>query len=168
MAKIICEKCGTEFKYEVAKDFVCCPVCGASMMDDEDFDHDTPVEKKEQADWITWYYYGIKDKKGRNTKAASLRDKPIDLQEFGDDYFLIQEFKAPPRDSSGSSEKAKEILRTYVPDAFVYPEKKEPVVRCPRCASREYTLLNKNYSLLTGFLGSGRVKRVCNYCKKEF
>ena len=107
------------------------------------------------------------DKKGRKTKAASLRDKPIDLQKFGDDYFLIQEFKAPPESECGL-DKVKEILRTYVPDAFVYPEKKEPVVRCPRCMSREYTLMNKGFSIFTGFLGSGRVKRVCNYCKKEF
>lgn len=168
MAKIVCEKCGTEYKYEVAKDMKNCPVCGASMMDD-DFSHEKlPDIDSGKEGWITWYYYGQKDKKGRKTKTASLRDKPIDLEEFGDIFFLIKEFKAPPRDSSGSSDKAKEILRTYVPDAFVYPEKKEPVVRCPRCMSREYTLMNRGYSLFTGFLGSGRVKRVCNYCKKEF
>ena len=33
---------------------------------------------------------------------------------------------------------------------------------------RGYTLLNKGYSFWTGFLGSGRIKRVCNYCKREF
>ncbi len=36
MGKIICEKCGTEFKFEIAKDFECCPVCGASFSDDSD------------------------------------------------------------------------------------------------------------------------------------
>lgn len=36
MGKIICEKCGTEFKFEIAKDFECCPVCGASFRDDGD------------------------------------------------------------------------------------------------------------------------------------
>ena len=34
MAKIVCEKCGTEYKFEIAKDMKNCPVCGASMMDD--------------------------------------------------------------------------------------------------------------------------------------
>lgn len=167
MAKIVCEKCGTEYKFEIAKDMKNCPVCGASMMDDN-FNHEkSPDKDNGKEEWITWYYYGQKDKKGRKTKATSLRDKPINLEEFGDTFFLIKEFKAPPRDSSGSSDKAKEILRTYVPDAFVYPEKKEPVVRCPRCMSCEYTLMHRGYSLFTGFLGSGRVKRVCNYCKKE-
>lgn len=169
MAKIVCEKCGTEFKFEIAKDFECCPVCKAPLMGYDNSDHEeSPSESDEKASWITWYYYGMKDKKGKATGTTSLRDKPIDLEEFGDIYFLIQEFKAPPRDLSGSSEKAKEILRTYVPDAFVYPEKKKPVVRCPRCFSTEYTLLNRGFSIFTGFLGSGRVKRVCNHCKKEF
>lgn len=166
MAKIICDKCGTEYKFEIAKDLENCPVCGASMEDDSGHE-ESLVEEDEQAGWITWYYYGMKDKKGRKTKTTSLRDKPIDLEEHGDNYFLIKEFKAPPESECGL-DKVKEILRIYIPDAFVYSEKKEPIVRCPRCASTEYTLLNKGYSIFTGFLGSGRVKRVCNYCKKEF
>ncbi len=36
MGKIVCEKCGTEFKFEIAKDFECCPVCGASFSDEMD------------------------------------------------------------------------------------------------------------------------------------
>lgn len=169
MAKIVCEECGTEFKYEVAKDFECCPVCGASMMDEGDnsSDHDTPAEKEEKTGWITWYYYGFKDKKGRKTDTTCLDDKPIDLEEHGDTFFLIQEFKAPPRDSSGSSEKAKEILRTYVPDAFVYPEKKEPVVRCPRCASGDFQLVPRKFSILTGF-ATNKFDRMCVMCKKRF
>ena len=35
--KIVCDSCGTEFLFEVAKDFECCPVCGVSF--DGDFDH---------------------------------------------------------------------------------------------------------------------------------
>lgn len=40
MGKIICEKCGTEYKFEIAKSFECCPVCGASFSDDGDNDLD--------------------------------------------------------------------------------------------------------------------------------
>lgn len=172
--KIICPECNTIFDEDVLKQRnseTICLVCGKSLLgDDNNSEHEESSDNNnsEQDGWITWYYYGMKDKKGNKTKTTSLRDKPINLEEFGDIYFLIQEFKAPPRDLSGSSERAKEILRTYIPDAFVYPEKKEPEIRCPRCFSTEYTLLNKGYSIFTGFLGSGRVKRVCNYCKKEF
>ena len=33
--KIICESCGTEFKFGIAKDYEKCPVCG-SLFDDEE------------------------------------------------------------------------------------------------------------------------------------
>ena len=152
-----CPKCGTTFNkmFLMGKQGNCdtCPMCGAELQAAE-----------EHPDWITWYYYGYKCDNG---KTACLEDKPIDLNEHGDIFFLIQEFKAPPRDSAGSSEKAKEILRTYVPDAFAEPKKADAIF-CPRCGCNEFTLLNRGYSILTGFLGSGNVKRVCNRCKKEF
>lgn len=161
MAKIVCEQCGSSFPLDRAKGMKNCPVCGKPLWGDDE----NISGGDEQPNWITWYYYGFKDDGG---KTASLRDKPIDLDEYGDIYFLIKEFKAPPRDSTGSSEKAKEILRTYVPDAFAEPPKTESIICCPYCFSREFTLLNRGYSIFTGFLGSGKVKRVCNRCKREF
>lgn len=147
-----CPKCGTTFNkmFLMGKQGNCdiCPMCGAELQDAE-----------EHPDWITWWYY-----KDIEYGDLSLWDKPpLRLER----YELIQEFKAPPRDSTGSSEKAKEILRTYIPDAFAGPKKADAVF-CPRCGCNEFTLLNRGYSILTGFLGSGNVKRVCNRCKKEF
>lgn len=129
-----------------------CPVCGGKLAD--------MAEEDEHKDWITWYYY-----KDPEYGDYSLWDK---LPNDPDALTLIKEFKAPPKNNPGGSEAVKDVLRTYIPDAFIYPEDTTPVIRCPKCGSKEYTLMNKGYSLLTGFLGSGRVKRVCNYCKKEF
>lgn len=154
--KIICESCGTIFKEELLGNATVCPVCGANLDDGQE-------KKDEHSDWVTWWYYGFKDDNGKSTL---LSDKQIDLTKRGDIYFLIKEFKAPPRDANGS-EKAKEILRTYIPDAFS-PAQEQPVIRCPYCFSTEYTLLNRGYSLFTGFIGSGKIKRVCNRCKREF
>ncbi|WP_054354909.1 hypothetical protein [Enterocloster bolteae] len=138
-----------------------CPLCGGTL-NGGDTDDKTADE---HADWITWYYYGDKDDNGKTT---TLRDKPLDLNKW-DDEFLIKEFKAPPENNPGGLDEVKRILRTYVPNAFAPPEKSDgPVIRCPRCGSSQYTLLNKGYGLLTGFIGSGKIKRVCNYCKKEF
>ena len=149
--KIVCESCGTEFKFEVAKDFEKCPVCGVTF----DNENDT------QEGWITWYYYGFKKCSG-----GSLMNKPMDLERFGDTHYLIKEFKAPPKDENGNCEAAKRELRKYVPDAFAPP--KENPIRCPRCGSTEYTLMNRGFSIWTGFLGSGKAKRICNRCKREF
>lgn len=150
-----CPKCGSSFNrmYLIGKqgNADVCPMCGAEMLSVD-----------EHPDWITWYYYGFKD----DNSSQVLHDKPIDLEKRGDVYYLIKEFKAPPRDSSGNCDAAKQELRKYVPDAFAEP-KVQPV-RCPRCGSTEYTLMNRGYSIFTGFFGSGKVKRVCNKCKREF
>lgn len=161
--RIMCPECNTVFDEDILKSKNSentCLVCGANLSGDEKGGKD---KLDEHSDWITWWYYGFKKNNGKTT---ILDDEPIDLDKHGDKVFLIKEFKAPPRDANGS-DKAKEILRTYIPDAFA-PAAEEPVIRCPYCFSTEYTLLNKGYSLFTGFLGSGKIKRVCNRCKREF
>lgn len=141
MAKIVCEDCGTEFKFEVAKDFDTCPVCGASLTDDPG--HESPTKKK-----TTYYYYDD----GSATLTTTLYSHSTPLYEF----------------EAVDMKDAERQLQEVCPDSPLLKSNPESVVRCPRCSSKEYTLLNKGYSLFTGFLGSGRVKRVCNYCKKEF
>lgn len=153
--KVVCEKCGTEFKFEIAKDFECCPVCGEAF--DMDGGH---------SDWITWYYYGLKDKKGNNTEITSLEDSPINLQVDGDIFYLIKEFQAPPRDVNGSCDAAKKELRKYVPDAF--PEAQTaPKVQCPYCFSTEVQLVPKKFSILAGF-ATNTYNRVCVRCQRKF
>lgn len=152
MANVVCD-CGSTFPLDKVKNMDKCPVCGKIWGEGSE-------PEEEHPDWITWYYY--KDPKyGDYSLWDKLPLKPEELE-------LIKEFKAPCRDSNGSSDKAKEILRTYIPDAFSETKNAENVIRCPRCGGQEYTLLNRGYSIFTGFLGSGRIKRVCNRCKKEF
>lgn len=152
MAKVLCESCGTSFLYDAVKDMQTCPVCGKPLSSDE-----------EHSDWITWYYYGHKSNNGKTT---SLRDEPVDLNEHGDIVFLIKEFKAPPRDASGSSKRAREILNTYIPGAFEEP--KEPSkTQCPYCFSTEIQMVPRKFSLLTGF-ATNKVDRVCVKCGRKF
>ena len=156
---IKCEQCGSSFNkmFLLGKqgNVETCPVCGGKLVTEKEDEH---------SDWITWWYYGFKKNNGKTT---ILDDEPIDLDKHGDKVFLIKEFKAPPESNPGGLDEVKRILRTYIPDAFA-PAAEEPVIRCPYCFSTEYTLLNKGYSLFTGFLGSGKIKRVCNRCKREF
>ena len=138
-----------------------CPLCGGTL-NGGDTDDKTADE---HADWITWYYYGDKDDNGKTT---TLRDKPLDLNKW-DDEFLIKEFKAPPRDANGSSEKAKEILRTYIPDAFAPPAYDSAIneIRCPRCGSNASVGTGRKWSWLTG-IATNKVDRVCMNCKTRF
>ena len=149
MAKIVCEKCGTEYKYEVAKDMKNCPVCGASMMDD-DFSHEESPDKDngKAVEKKTFYYY----KEGGGTL----------------DEMLFKGWKPIYTFQAIDIDDAKRQLKEVCPNSPLLKTTPSKQIRCPRCFSTEYTLMNKGYSLFTGFLGSGRVKRVCNYCKKEF
>ena len=152
---VICLKCQSTFNESVLENREnpnICPVCGASLLSDGEDEH---------SDWITWYYYGFK-----NSSSSCLEDKPIDLEKRGDVYYLIKEFKAPPRDSEGKSDAAKAELRKYVPDAF--PEKKSvPKVQCPYCFSTQVQMVPKKFSLLTGFATNG-YNRVCVRCQRKF
>lgn len=38
------------------------------------------------------------------------------------------------------------------------------VLKCPKCQSTSIATINKGYSLLTGFLGSGKPMNVCQQC----
>ena len=127
-----------------------CPVCGGELQCED-----------EHPDWITWYYY-----KDIETNCFTLRDEAIDLDKWVDTQ-LIKEFKAPPRDSKGSSEQAKEILRTYVPDAFVNKTPSETTVKCPYCGCTDIKIVPKKFSLLTGF-ATNKLERVCAKCMRKF
>lgn len=159
---ILCPHCNSTLNEDILKQRNSenvCLVWGGSLLGDGD----SSVSVDEHPNWITWYYYGHKSDNG---KTASLRDKAIDLDKHGDVFFLIKEFKAPPRDAAGSSEKAKEILRTYVPDAFEEP-REVPKVQCPYCHSTEIQLVPKKFSLLTGF-ATNQFQRVCVRCQRKF
>lgn len=150
-----CPKCGSSFNrmYLMGKQGSAdvCPMCGADMQSAD-----------EHSDWITWYYYGFKSDNGKTTY---LNDQPIDLNEHGDTFFLIKEFKAPSESACGLDE-VKRILRTYVPDAFAEP-KEVPKVKCPYCFSSEIQIVPKKFSLLTGF-ATNKFERVCVRCKRRF
>lgn len=164
--KILCEACGSVLNEDILKQknsLNTCLVCGASLGMDE-------FESAPEPKLVDWYYYEFKDGSG----TGSLRDKPIDLDKFGDTYELKYTFKAPPRDKNGSSEAAKETLRReYKPDAFMESKtsristKPDPVVRCPRCGSTSIQLVPRKFSILTGYR-TNKVDRVCVNCKHRF
>ena len=150
---ILCENCKSTFDENVLAnrtDPDMCPVCGKSLLGENSSGHiESPdnnsgqdIEKK------TYYYY--------DDDRATL--VPVKF----DNRTPLYTFKAT--DMKDAERQLKEVC----PNSPLLKSTPSKVIRCPRCFSTEYTLMNKGYSLFTGFLGSGRVKRVCNYCKKEF
>ena len=147
---ILCPHCQSTINEEILKQRNSentCLVCGKSL----DNGDSTSVDD-----------HGFKN----DNSSQVLHDKPIDLEKRGDVYYLIKEFKAPPRDANGKSDAAKRELRKYVPDALT-EKQSVPKVQCPYCHSTEIQMIPKKFSLLTGFLTNG-YNRVCVRCQRKF
>lgn len=43
-------------------------------------------------------------------------------------------------------------------------EQEKLIAKCPKCGSTSIATINKGYTLLTGFLGSGKPMNVCQVC----
>ncbi len=96
---ILCPHCQSSLNEDILKQRNSeniCLVCGKPL------DNGNGENVDDHADWITWYYYGVKD-----SSSAWLLDKPIDI---GERYYLIKEFKAPPKDANGNCDAAKQEL----------------------------------------------------------
>lgn len=141
---ILCNKCKSTFNEDIlaSRDNPnVCPVCGADLTEEES-PAETQKEKKK------WYYY---DGAGGGL-TTTLYSRFIPLYTF----------------EAVDLEDAKRQLKEVLPNSPLLNQTSPETVHCPYCNSTEYTLLNRGYSIWTGFLGSGKVKRVCNRCKKEF
>ncbi len=138
MGKIVCEKCGTEYKFEVAKNFDCCPVCGASFSDET-------IDKEKEMQ--TFYYY----KEGGGMLDNTLSSK----------FTPLYTFQAV--DMKDAERQLKEIL----PNSPLFSSSTSSKTRCPRCHSTEIQLVPRKFSLLTGF-ATNRFDRMCVRCQKKF
>ena len=150
---ILCNECHSTFDEDILKkknSENTCLVCGALLSGENNSDHMESPDKKDGqgGEKTTFYYY----KQGGGTLTDTLSSKFKPLYTF----------------QATDVEDAKAQLKEVCPNSPLLKTTPSKQIRCPRCFSTEYTLLNKGYSLFTGFLGSGKVKRVCNYCKKEF
>lgn len=67
MVKIVCENCGTSYKYEIAKDMVTCPVCGENLWDNKEFDDSENNSVQKESDDGLMYFDEI---------ATSYKERP--------------------------------------------------------------------------------------------
>ena len=124
MGKIVCELCGTEFKFEVAKNFKNCPVCGAAFEDG--------VEAGEPKEKQTYYYY---DSGTLDTTLFSHRT-PLYIFEAVD------------------MEDAERQLKKVLPNSPLFQINSTSQKRCPYCYGTQIQLVPKRFSILTGFATS--------------
>lgn len=138
MGKIVCEKCGTEFKFEIAKDFECCPVCGASFSDDGDSDLDNEITV--QDDGLMYFdeiATGYKERPEYNGVEVYCKDcqtmDSLDLDKFeklvDKEYVILKDNITITCRGCGKEHKPRKIL--YKRKDHYAP----PLPRCPICNS---------------------------------
>ena len=142
MAKVVCESCGTSYKYEVVKDMASCPVCGKNLWDDEadNTNNNDAVEDIGKTDEGLMYfdeimifkdepeYSGVETYCGECGQMDSLDldlfDKLVDK-----DYVILKEGITVTCRGCGKEHKPRKILYkrkdSYAP----------PLPRCPLCNS---------------------------------
>ena len=134
--KIVCESCGTEFQFEIAKDFTVCPVCGVSFDDGEDnIDNDNSV----QDDGLMYFdqIMIFESKPEHNVVLVYCKEcketDALDLDNF--DKLVNKEYVILKKDSTikcrgcGKEHKPRKIL--YKPKDNYAP----PRPHCPACNS---------------------------------
>ena len=177
MAKVVCESCGTSYKYETVKDMVSCPVCGEPLWGQESEENDTPAHDEELS-------FGDGIELGEND---SFDEDKIDfwwysIREPGEVWEGIT-FKRG--DVSTNCAKCGHELKNHIiskrPKSWVDPRQRDMwekdydnLPKCPICHStkiHKISMTNKVVSALSfGVLAAGHVSKTykCDVCSSKF
>ena len=141
---ILCKKCQSTFNESVLANREnpnICPVCGESLLEDDDKVAETSKETTK------WYFY----KEGGGMLDDTLSSHFTPLYTF--DAIDVED--------------AKRQLKEVLPNSPLVNDNSPEKVRCPRCRSTEIQLVPRKFSLLTGF-ATNKFDRMCIRCKKKF
>lgn len=143
MAKVVCDSCGTTFKYEVVKDMKNCPVCGELLWDEEgesegntgvSSDIEEPYEGLMYFDEIITTYDECPELNGVRAYCGECGgDNPLELDIFeklvDEEYVILKEDVIVVCEDCGKEHKPRKILyKKRKRDAPLLP-------RCPVCNS---------------------------------
>ena len=141
---ILCKKCQSTFNESVLANREnpnICPVCGESLLEDDDKVAETSKETTK------WYFYkGLSE-----TLTDTLYDDEEPLYTF----------------DAVDVEDAKRQLKEVLPNSPLVSDNSPDIIRCPRCKSTQIQMMPRKFSLLTGF-ATNRIDRVCVRCQKRF
>ena len=141
---ILCPHCKSMFDEEVLKkknSMDVCLVCGESLSGDTGGMATTTKEKTK------WYYY----KDSSETLTTTLYEDEVPLYTF----------------DAVDVEDAKRQLKEVMPNSSLFADNTPEKVKCPYCRSEQVQIVQRKYSLLTGF-ATNKYDRVCLRCKRKF
>lgn len=140
MAKIVCENCGTSYKYEIAKDMVTCPVCGKNLWDDEETEGTDNSNIQEESQEGLMYFDEVmifKDEPEYNNVCVYCgeceNDNSLEVDKFdkivNKEYVILKKDVVLKCRGCGKEHKPRKIL--YKMKDHYAP----PLPRCPLCNS---------------------------------
>ena len=163
MAKVVCESCGTSYKYEIARGMELCPVCGKTLWsqdDEESIDIDEKLSFGEgvelgendsfDEDKIDFWWYSIRepgtlgetDRGSVNTTCAKcnrLSSAPYPIAKSRE--YLLIDVRYRGR-CGGCGNEMKNHIISKRPENWVDPRKREMwtedyenISKCPICSS---------------------------------
>ena len=136
----ICQKCGSIYLYAESDPNKICKECKSSHI----------------------VYTGLTKKEYLMTKANSFKNDDIKKQ-LREKYT----FHSPYFDEvlyNTVYKKEHEGVRSYIGPSASTPSPSTPQIHCPKCGSTNISTINRGYSLVTGFVGSGSARNVCQNC----
>lgn len=149
--KVVCEKCESSFKFEVVKDMMCCPVCGASF-DDKDTNNEDSLQEDDSGD--TAMYFDIIDIFQNEPEYSDVNayccecgeNNSLELDKFDEivdkQYVLLKEGITVTCRGCGKKHTARKIL--YKKKEHYAP----PLPRCPVCNSAMLKKITKGSKIM--------------------
>lgn len=140
MAKVVCESCGTSYKYEIAKDMELCPVCGKPLWSQEDESSNDAIEETGEFEDGLMYFDEImifKDEPEYNNVCVYCgecgNDNSLEIDKF--DKLVDKEFVIL---KEGITLTCRGCGKEHKPRKILYKRKEHyapPLPRCPVCNS---------------------------------
>ena len=181
MAKIVCEKCKTEYTFEVGKDLENCPVCGEPFESISSDNEEVDMEEFEHPDL---YFYAIdsedkyEDKGLRDVWCQCTSCREVNTISYNNFDIVKPGYLRLKNDSKLECEGCGKLFTNTIvpkrPDGWErvksVGEGIENIPKCPICSStkiQKISMTNKAASALTfGIFAVGHVSKTykCNIC----
>ena len=162
---LCCSMCGKDFNIDGTeyifpeKYLYICPRCGQHCFFESDLEKDCPecnFEYMKQTNITGDEHYNI------------IKNHPDKYDEFMNRIRKIYTEQSDYFDNRLYENTLNKIFIKNLSNTLLNPPKEDtsstPTLRCPKCGSTSVTTGSRGYSLLTGFLGSGKTVNRCGSC----
>ncbi len=155
MAIILCPECGREISDKSKQ----CIYCGYPL---EEYSSNSKENNNESCIYvINGHKFQIDEGFANDIKTLVKNKEAVKLHKVSCNIANMTKM---------TNEEASDFLTAFIKNNFIAPEKYRNyntptfVIRCPKCGSTSISTINRGYSILTGFLGSGKPMNVCQNC----